>query len=120
METKTKEVYYCEFCKKHGLSKYAIIRHESICLKNPENKRPCFECTHLIKKQATISGQYYNGCEWERQVEVLFCKKKNVYLHTPVNEFKGNMFDLGDDSNEAMPKECDDFSDSNEAIFEFI
>ena len=36
MQIKTKQVYYCEFCNKHGLSRYAIVQHESFCTMNPQ------------------------------------------------------------------------------------
>jgi len=39
MESKTKQVYYCDHCKKHGLVRSAMERHELICKKNPDNHR---------------------------------------------------------------------------------
>jgi ribosomal protein L37AE/L43A len=32
---KQKTVYYCEFCKKHGLSRNAMELHERVCTLNP-------------------------------------------------------------------------------------
>lgn len=107
MITKTKDVFYCEHCKKHGLSKHAMTYHESICTKNPANKRPCFGCESLTQKEAAISGEYFNGSEWERKVELLYCKKKKVFLYPPKNEVKQNFFDTGDYINEPMPRECE-------------
>lgn len=35
MNAKAKTVYYCDFCKKHGLSRPAMEKHERICTMNP-------------------------------------------------------------------------------------
>lgn len=42
MLTKTKKVYYCEFCKKHGLSAGSMATHEKHCTANPD--RICRLC----------------------------------------------------------------------------
>jgi hypothetical protein len=42
MKELTKKVYYCDHCKKHGLVKHHIKRHESGCLRNPQ--RECKLC----------------------------------------------------------------------------
>lgn len=36
MTTKTKTVYYCDYCKKHGLSRAAMEKHETKCTLNPD------------------------------------------------------------------------------------
>ena len=61
MKTVTKPVYYCEHCKKHGLSKSAMTYHESICFNNPINFRPCFGCVNLEKKETEI---YIVNCKF--------------------------------------------------------
>lgn len=109
MKTITKPVYYCEHCKKHGLSKPKMEHHENICFHNPKNFRPCFECANLNKKAVSIYSNYSNGNEWERKVELFHCKAKECFLYTPQNEIKGNYFELGDDFNEPMPHVCDVF-----------
>lgn len=35
MRETQKTVYYCDFCKKHGLSRTAMEKHEAICTLNP-------------------------------------------------------------------------------------
>ena len=35
MLTVTREVYYCEHCKRHRLTKHSIERHEPRCIYNP-------------------------------------------------------------------------------------
>lgn len=107
MKTVNKPVYYCEHCKKHGLSKSAMIYHETICFNNPINFRPCFGCNNLQKKETEITGHYYNGSEWERKVNVFYCAKVDSFLYTPKNEIKKNAYDLGDYENNPMPKQCE-------------
>lgn len=38
MRIQEKTVYYCEFCNKHGLSKSAMIKHETYCTGNINRK----------------------------------------------------------------------------------
>lgn len=45
MHIKEKKIYYCDFCKKHGLSSYHMERHEKHCTKNPD--RYCNMCYHI-------------------------------------------------------------------------
>lgn len=110
MKNKIKAVYYCEFCKKYGLSKYHMEKHEKGCVNNPENFVPCFSgCINLTRKDAFIYGNYYDGSEWERKIENLFyCDAKRIFLYTRKNQIKQNFYDL-DEVNELMPKVCDKF-----------
>lgn len=39
MRTLQKTVYYCDYCRKHGLSRHAMEMHERVCTVNP--KRVC-------------------------------------------------------------------------------
>lgn len=110
MKSKTKEVFYCEFCNKNGLSRYKMEYHEKVCTRNPENYRPCLQCKYISKKEAK-SYNYFQFGIIEREVELLFCDKKDVYLYTPKNQIKGNQFDLGDFENNPMPKECELFTE---------
>lgn len=38
MKIKLKNVYYCDFCKKHGLASWAMKEHEKHCTLNPDRK----------------------------------------------------------------------------------
>ena len=38
MKTIKKNVYYCEFCSKRGLSAYHILKHEKHCTANPDRR----------------------------------------------------------------------------------
>ena len=42
MKTKTKTVYYCDYCKKHSLSGGTLAKHEKHCTANPD--RICRMC----------------------------------------------------------------------------
>lgn len=44
-----KNVYYCGFCKKHGLSAGVISKHEKYCTANP--KRECRMCKKITPDQ---------------------------------------------------------------------
>jgi len=114
MESKTKQVYYCDHCKKHGLVRSAMERHELICKKNPDNHRPCFQCVHLDKTEALSMHEADDGAISTWSVTVLCCSEKQQYLHTPVNEAKGNVYNLLNHSNNPMPKECDKFINRTE------
>lgn len=48
MKTKTKAVYYCEFCKKHGLRAATVQAHEIHCTANPN--RLCGLCERDCKQ----------------------------------------------------------------------
>jgi hypothetical protein len=107
MKTETKEVYKCDFCKKMYQRKNACANHEVSCSKNPENNRACFGCPHLVKKTTQIYIDGYDGFETEQDIELLFCEAKDIFLYPPKVEIKKNSYDLGDDLNEPMPKECE-------------
>jgi hypothetical protein len=108
MKEKIKTVYYCEHCKKHGLSKPKMQYHERICSSNPENNRPCFQCEHLTYNKYDLYDDNPYGGQWVRSVNLLFCDKKKMFLYTPKNEIKGNHYDLGEESNNPMPKICNE------------
>ena len=124
MITKIKPVYYCEHCKKvgipkHGLSRYKMEYHERICFYNPENKRACIDCFYIEKKEVevaeTINGGYQNIIKSKRTMNLFFCEKKQIFLHPPKVEIKGNAKGIVIDNeivaNEPMPKVCADFKE---------
>ena len=101
MIIKTLETYRCEHCRKLFVQKPAAERHEDRCKRNPDNFRPCFACEHLTKVNANLIDE-------DRGIETLRCRKRNVFLYTPINQKKGRIYDVGEDS-EAMPVGCDQF-----------
>lgn len=106
MKTKNVTLYICSHCKKEYKRKHACVNHELICLKNPVNRRACFGCNHLKKKQAFAYYSTFNGGEMERKITLFHCEKINSFLYPPNVEAKGNAFDMGDDLNQPMLKYC--------------
>tara|TARA_R110002051_G_C8461625_1_gene458490 strand:- start:48 stop:404 length:357 start_codon:yes stop_codon:yes gene_type:complete len=109
MKIETKEIYKCEHCNKLYQIKSYCATHETQCSKNPDNFRPCFGCVHLEKKETTITYETPIG-ENEYKVELLHCKKKELFLYPPKVEHKGNAYDF-DHENKPMPRECEDEDD---------
>jgi hypothetical protein len=53
VKTVKKNVYYCEFCKKRGLSASAMSVHEKHCTNNPN--RECRHCDNVIDLPALVA-----------------------------------------------------------------
>ena len=106
MKKEIRAVYKCDFCPKYYLLERFAVKHELGCRKNPANNRACLNCQNLTKRDYTLYSDGYHG-EVSRDVQVFFCKAKEIYLHHPKNEAKGNQFDLGDDANHPMPMQCE-------------
>jgi len=89
MNIKTKKVYYCSFCKKHGLSSYHIQQHEKHCTLNPN--RVCGVCERkekVNKQDITFIKKSYN---------ILMSKKdKDGILGIYCAEFKEKIKYLAD------------------------
>jgi len=101
------KAFKCEFCPKLYQRKHFCKSHELSCDKNPKNKRACFDCKHLHKKDVDVYYDEYNGDESCRNVSLMFCSKVDSFLYPPKVEHKGNSFELGDYSNNPMPDQCD-------------
>ena len=56
MKTLTKNVYYCDFCRKHGLSRPAMEKHERHCTMNPQ--RTCRWTIDADEGHADVSLAY--------------------------------------------------------------
>jgi len=56
MLVKMKDVYYCEYCGKHRLSKTAMVKHELHCTMNPD--RVCRMCE--FTKLRALVDKYSN------------------------------------------------------------
>jgi hypothetical protein len=102
----------CDHCSKLYQRKGACESHELSCKKNPENKRPCFECKHLTKERYEDDGHPYSVLVYN----LLYCKAKEEFIHTPQVEIKGNAIETGEYNN-PMPKECGKFKPYNDLNF---
>ena len=109
MKSKTKTVYYCDHCKKKGLVKSKMERHEELCHKNPANDRPCFKCEHLTKRQTSIYiDQPDYGSNGEKRVDLFYCNATKHFLYPPQSIVKKNSFEL-EEANYPMPNACDSY-----------
>ena len=68
MIIKTKKVYYCEFCKKHGLSAGCMSTHEKHCTANPN--RMCRMCNRTESIQPLIDKFKKQQIDCDRQVKI--------------------------------------------------
>ena len=116
MKVETREIYKCDHCKKMYQLKRFCERHELMCYKNPDNNRACYGCMFLVEKTEEVYSGVGNpyGEEGTINVKVLYCSKKDVFVYPPKVAVKRNMFDMGEKSNEEMPKECDLFKNGFE------
>lgn len=105
MKIETREIYKCEHCNKLYQIKRYCEAHEKICIQNPDNNRACYNCSHLIKQRTTHYYDAYDG-EHSEEVNILFCTKLEIYLYPPKVEHKKNWYELGDELNEPMKREC--------------
>lgn len=102
MITKTKEVYYCDHCKKHGLSKYLMTKHEKFCGSNPANRHACYQdCKHL--KTATRSTD--DTCKGSTY---FYCDKVGKMLHSfgAVSRKLPEKYPDDFEGSELMPTDC--------------
>jgi len=70
MKAVKKYVYYCDFCKKKGLRKDAIIRHEWHCTMNP--KRWCRLCENTTDMSEDIQM-------FKSRFEISISKSNHIY-----------------------------------------
>lgn len=103
--------YKCEYCKKNYIRKHAVIAHEHLCFKNPENKRACFSCEHLEKKTVEIFHDDFRGGDVVQNVSIFHCSKLNHFLYPPKVEHKKNAFETDEIDNLPMKKECEFFKE---------
>lgn len=107
MKEQTKKVFYCDHCKKHGLSKGAMVLHEKWCDSNPENKKACTYCMYL--KETTVDYTIMEGTEAEitRTSKAFRCTKLDKMLYPLIVERKGvnKRYSVFDDQ-EPMPMYC--------------
>lgn len=100
-------LYYCGFCNKRYVRKHACLEHEEKCSRNPINFRACFNCKHLRKREEEICFDPNDPYEQPLEIKIFYCPQIDSYLYPPKIERNGRCFDLGDESNEPMKKECD-------------
>jgi len=104
-----KTTYKCDFCKKHMFRSDAMLRHESICPKNPENFVMCNGCNHLEeyeKDYQCAHGEYSYG----RHSKSFYCKKYEKGLYPPKAKHLVEQYPDTFEDEEQMPKECEHYN----------
>jgi hypothetical protein len=121
MKQAIKPVYYCDFCKKKGLSKHAMVKHEKFCSGNPENNVACQGCVNLEETVVAYGysydtlGEGYgvipDGGYQERKTTGFRCKKLNKDFY-PLKCVRKGLVDKYPETfegKELFPKECFDW-----------
>lgn len=112
MKEVVKKVYYCDFCKKKGLSKHAMTKHEEYCTHKPENQSACSGCSNLEETTIEYTAFYfdgYNEVERDRKSKGFKCKKLNKLLY-PLKAVKLGLTSKYPETfhdQELMPNKCE-------------
>lgn len=120
MKELTKKVFYCDHCKKHGLSKGSMSKHEKWCNYNPENRRACEGCINLEEvpiKYLYDSDEY--GV-YTKEAKGFRCKILDKILYPLKVERKDliNRFPKTFENQERMPKICEHHKNELDYIFQ--
>ena len=99
-------IYRCNYCRKYGLRKYAIERHEKFCHNNPANHHACLTCAFLNVERIQNDNGYNE--------KTFHCGAKDIELHSFKAE-KINHSCLG--HTERMPLVCDQHKFDNTPDF---
>jgi len=78
MKAKIRNVYYCEFCGKHGLKKDSIEFHEKHCTLNPE--RYCRMCNKKRDYRSFVNSLRERFEVEEKNGEKIVWKGKEITL----------------------------------------
>ena len=113
MKQEIKEVFYCDHCKKHLFRKSSMIRHEKLCLNNPENHKKCLSgCKHFeMINHIVFFDRFDNEDNYiEKKVNVFRCNKfdKLMFPFSIERKKLHEKFDTYSDQ-EPMPKDCEGF-----------
>lgn len=113
MIIETKEVYKCEYCRKLYQLKRFAVSHEVSCSKNPDNKRACYGCKFMEKKNTSVYVDHPVMGETSYVATLCHCSKKELFLYPHKVEHKGNSIDLGYELNEPMPRVCELYTEQD-------
>jgi hypothetical protein len=123
MKIENKEVYFCDHCKKHLFLKSAMIRHEKLCLNNPENHKKCLSgCKYFEQKEIVVDWGVENEYTslTTKKINGFRCTKFDKLMFPFSIERKGLhlRFDTYAEQ-EPMPKECEGFEHEYASIDNF-
>lgn len=112
MKSKTKTVYYCEYCRRHMLSASAMSVHERFCPQRPHNRHQCFQwCKHL-KMTTDVIDRSFAGKTFQ-------CARIGCKLYS--YKYERHMFFHGDKLRPGtlrMPLTCPHYVDAEMEIRE--
>lgn len=77
MKQKTKDVFYCDHCTKHTLSKHSMATHEEFCGHNPKNTFACSGCQFVQE----VDDIYYQDMEVQLRYKYFKCTKLDQRMH---------------------------------------
>lgn len=99
-------MYYCDFCKKKGMHKGLMVKHEKWCASNPENRRACEGCNHLQEVKIDIFSEHSE--DGTRQVKGFRCSVLKKILYPVKVEKKGLPIKYPEtfENQEPMPTHC--------------
>lgn len=112
MKTILKKVYYCDFCKKKGLSEWHLLKHEKNCLSNPENKVACSGCVFHKSDEIYVEYSDENGeMSIKNKSTTYFCEKLNQKMHPLKAELKKlpEKYPAQFKDSVKFPKECEHY-----------
>jgi len=114
MKTELKKVYYCEFCKKHGLSASSISRHEKYCKMRPENRHKCFDTCANMKRDI----DFINWPASARIKTIFTCGVTGVKMYSYLLEKRIEFNPEFIEGLTRMPVQCKDYRMMNESEYE--
>ena len=98
------KVYKCDHCNKLSLSKGGMIRHETVCKKNPKNMCYCWDCKYRKEEEITI-GKYpdqflynMNKCEMYNKILIPI----SLVRYAPIYQINHKTFEHLHSLGEAM------------------
>jgi hypothetical protein len=117
METKIKKVYYCDHCKKHGLSASIISRHEKYCRLKPENRHKCFDMCKFLERKRDIVRRGYDEEPYCGKT-VFTCGLTGTTMYSYLLEKRIDFRPEFIKGLVRMPIECNDYRCMNESEYE--
>ena len=94
MKTEIKEVHTCDYCNKKLFRKWAMEKHEKLCVNNPNNFKVCFGCKYLTRECIDVEFEYkdrYDDYETTiKEVDCFRCTKLDKLMFPFTIEKKRN------------------------------
>lgn len=113
MKVKDVTIFICDHCNKKLFRKHAMIKHEQLCIKNPDNTKACFGCVHLdIEEVERVTHRSYDGDEHFQKSGCFKCVKLKKLMYSFKAEQRGlpELYPDDFDGQEKMPHECRHFA----------